>query len=71
MWEDPIVAEVRRTREELSAKFGFDLKAIFTDIRDRQAALGERLVHMRTERLPEQGEAPEPSLCATLLTPHT
>ena len=71
MWEDPIVAEVRRTREELSAKFGFDLKAIFADIRHRQTALGERLVHQQTERLPEKVDAPEPPLCAGLVTPHT
>jgi len=44
MWEDQIVAEVRRTREELSAQFDFDVKAIFADLRNRQAALGGRLV---------------------------
>ncbi len=44
MWEDPIVAEVRRIREELAARFNFDVKAIFADIRQRQAALGARLV---------------------------
>lgn len=44
MWEDPIVAEVRRVREELSAKFDFDLAAIFDDLRTRQAAVGDRLV---------------------------
>jgi hypothetical protein len=45
MWEDPIVAEVHRTREKLAAEFGFDVKAIFADLRKRQAALGDRLVH--------------------------
>jgi len=44
MWEDPIVSEVRRMREKLSAPFGFDVKAIFADLRRRQAALGGRLV---------------------------
>ena len=44
MWEDPIVAEVHRTREELAAAFDFDVKAIFADLRKRQAALGARLV---------------------------
>jgi hypothetical protein len=44
MWEDPIVADVRRAREELSARFNFDVTAIFADIRKRQAALGSRLV---------------------------
>ncbi len=44
MWEDPIVAEVRRAREELSARFNFDVKAIFADLRNRQSASGVQLV---------------------------
>src|SRR5437899_11075493 len=47
MWEDPIVSDVRRTREELAARFDFDVKAIFADVRARQAALGGRLVSRR------------------------
>jgi hypothetical protein len=46
MWEDPIVAEVHRTRRELAEKFGFDINAIVDDIRKRQAALGSRLVSL-------------------------
>jgi hypothetical protein len=46
MWEDPIVAEVHRTRQELAAKFDFDVNAIVADIRKRQAALGSRLVSL-------------------------
>lgn len=53
MWEDPIVADVRRAREELSARFDFDVKAIFADIRHRQTALGKRLVSRK--RRAEQG----------------
>ena len=49
MWEDPIVADVRRAREELSARFNFDVKAIFADMRNRQAALGGRLVSRRKQ----------------------
>jgi hypothetical protein len=52
MWEDPIVAEVHRTREKLAAEFGFDVKAIFADLRKRQAALGERLVHPKKRAEP-------------------
>lgn len=44
MWEDPIVAEVHRAREEMAAKYNYDVSAFFADIRKRQAALGERLV---------------------------
>ena len=44
MWEDPIVAEVHRTREMLAAKFNFDVDAIFADMQKRQETLGDRLV---------------------------
>jgi hypothetical protein len=44
MWEDPIVADVHRTREKLAAEYDFDIKAIFEDLRKRQASLGGRLV---------------------------
>ena len=73
MWEDPIVSEVRRTREQLAARFGFDVRAIFDDLRTRQALLGNRLVsrkrHTETRdaaslatpdvspRLPEDGRS--------------
>ena len=33
MWEDPIVEDVHRTREKLAAEHGFDVKAIFADLR--------------------------------------
>src|SRR5438874_10059617 len=39
MWEDPIVAEVHRTREKLAAEYNFDITAFFADLRKRQAAL--------------------------------
>jgi hypothetical protein len=49
MWEDPIVADVRRTREKLAEQFDFDVKAIFADMRKRQAALGARLVSRKSQ----------------------
>jgi hypothetical protein len=52
MWEGQIVAEVRRTREELAARFDFDVQAIFADIRNRQAALGSRLVSRKKRAAP-------------------
>jgi len=47
MWDDPIVSDVRQIREELSARFSFDVSAIFADLRERQTALGPRLVRKR------------------------
>ena len=52
MWEDPIVAEVHRTREMLAAKFNFDIDAIFADMQKRQAELGDRLVLPKTRAEP-------------------
>ncbi len=46
MWEDPIVAEVHRIREELAARFNYDIHAMFADMRERQEALGTRLVSL-------------------------
>jgi len=57
MWEDPIVAEVHRTREILAAKFNFDIDAIFADMQKRQAALGDRLVSPKTPAEPPYGLA--------------
>jgi hypothetical protein len=34
--EDPIVAEVRRRRDKLAAKFAYNLDAIVADIQERQ-----------------------------------
>ena len=52
MWEDPIVEEVHRTREKLAAEHGFDVKAIFADLRRRQASLGSRLVPQKRRAEP-------------------
>ena len=52
MWEDPIVEEVHRTREKLAAEYGFDVKAIFADMRKRQASLGGRLVPQKKRAEP-------------------
>lgn len=49
MCEDPIVAEVHRTREKLAAEYNFDITAFFAGLRKRQLALGGRLVHRRSE----------------------
>lgn len=37
VWEDPIVKEIRKWREEYAAEFEFDVDAIFEDIQRRQA----------------------------------
>lgn len=36
MWQDPIVEEIRRYREEYAAQFNYDLDAICRDLRDQE-----------------------------------
>jgi hypothetical protein len=41
---DPIAAEVRAARDEHAVKFGYDVAAIFNDIREQQMASGKTFV---------------------------
>jgi hypothetical protein len=44
MTRDPIVDEVRRVREDLAAKHGFDIKAILLASRKRQRRSRHKVV---------------------------
>ena len=44
MWEDPIVAEIRRIREEHAARFNYDLRAIFDDLKEQEKKSGRKFV---------------------------
>lgn len=46
MARDRIVEEVRRNREKYAARFGFDLDAIYRDLKEREAT-GEYTVVYR------------------------
>ena len=46
---DPIVGEVRRNKQRLAAKFGYDLRAMATDIQKRQKH-NPNLVSVRDRR---------------------
>ena len=59
MCDDPIVDEVRKTRERLAGAFGFDAGAIFEDLRRRQAKLGTRLVRRQRKEAAKRAAAPD------------
>ncbi len=44
MADDPIVAEVRRHREEIAKEFGYDLRAIFEYFKKREKEEGRKVV---------------------------
>ncbi|MEY6434018.1 hypothetical protein ABC977_16560 [Thioalkalicoccus limnaeus] len=45
MKEDPIVAEIRRFREEHAEKYGHDLKRIVEALREYEATSGRKVVY--------------------------
>jgi len=57
MWEDPIVSEVRRIREQLAKQFNFDVHLTFMDLRQRQSLLGSKLT--RRQRREKVESAPD------------
>ena len=44
MKADPIIEEARRIRQEYGERFGYDLRAIAADLREREQRHPERLV---------------------------
>jgi len=56
MWQDPIVQETRRLREEYAARFKGDSDAMFQDILMHQAAHKERLVSFKPRQWKDAGE---------------
>ena len=50
MWDDPIVKEVREIRKELSARFNFDVHAIFEDLRKKQITGGSQIIRHNSRK---------------------
>lgn len=46
MTDDPIVAAVRRTRDEHLAKFNYDLDAIYRDLKEREKSSGRTYIRL-------------------------
>lgn len=47
MWEDPILEELHRLREEHAKSFNYDFKAIFADWQKKQVKSGKKLVSLQ------------------------
>lgn len=52
MWNDEIVEEVRKVRDEYAAEFNYDLEAIFRDLR-QQEEKSDREIITRPPKKPE------------------
>ncbi|MBX7104738.1 MAG: hypothetical protein K1X57_11700 [Gemmataceae bacterium] len=66
MIRDPIVDEVRAIREELAAKFNFDIRRIVEDARRRQAASQSRVVSFE-----KPSQLPQPTGPAVAVSDHS
>ncbi len=50
MWQDPVVEEVRRIRDEYAKKFNYDLHAICEDFRKKQLSSDHKVVSHQPRR---------------------
>jgi hypothetical protein len=50
MAKDPIIDEIRRHRQEIAERFGYDLRAIIADARKRQKRQGKKVVSLTRSR---------------------
>ncbi|MBF0138331.1 MAG: hypothetical protein H7833_20255 [Magnetococcus sp. DMHC-1] len=53
MWEDPIVEEVRKVREEHAARFDYDLDAIYKDLKRLERESGREMVNLKPRLVQE------------------
>ncbi|MBF0137303.1 MAG: hypothetical protein H7833_17445 [Magnetococcus sp. DMHC-1] len=47
MWKDPIIEEIRKTREEYASRFNYDLDAIYKDLKRSEKESGRKTVTFR------------------------
>lgn len=60
IWNDEIVEEVRRVRDEYAAKFNYDISAICADIRQKQKAGGREIItSTKHKSKPEKADLPK------------
>ena len=60
-WEDPILSQIRRIREEHAARFNYDLWAIYEDLKEQERKSGRKFVSYPPRRIPpaERTAGPE------------
>jgi len=51
IWNDPIVEETRKYRDEYAASFNYDLKAIFLDLKNKEKRHISRVVSFDTKNV--------------------
>ncbi len=57
MKDDPIVAEVRRVREAHAARFNYNLRAIYEDIKKQEQGCAQELHRLPAKRVEARAES--------------
>ena len=64
MFDDPIVSEIRRVREENAASFAYDVGKIVANFQSHQGKDGRRVVNRTSQKKREQSSQHELSTAA-------
>lgn len=64
MTQDGVIDEVRALRDELAKEHGYDIDAIFTALRQLEAASGREHVSLPARRVPEPTASNVPAKAA-------
>jgi predicted GNAT superfamily acetyltransferase len=70
-WSDPIVDEVRRIRAAYAARFNYDLRAIYRDLKEQEKRSGCKVVPCQSESEPSkalQSNGPAPAVSEKIPT---
>lgn len=63
MKDDPVIAEIRRVRHELSEAFGHDPKRLVKFLQEQEKLHSERLVYLRCSPQNNETAIPQPVGC--------
>ena len=61
MWQDPIVEEIHKIREELAAKFQYDVQALGKFFQTQQTTEHRVVVTRAPRRVPGAAQGPTPT----------
>jgi hypothetical protein len=50
MWQDPIVEQIHKIRQEHAGKFNFDLRAIFEELKEQEKKSRRKIVSLPIKR---------------------
>ena len=63
-WSDPIVDEVRRARDAYAARFHYDLRAIYRDLKEQEKHSGRKVVSYANRSAGGEPAKPSPPAVA-------